>query len=162
MKRSEIFIFLGADHAGFELKEIIKRYLELNFVKFKDLSPHNQSTDYPIIAKEVAASVLNRSVEENIQEKLVLNFYFGILICGSGIGVSIAANRFKGIRAALCTSVYHAEMARKHNDANILCLGGRVTNFELTKEILETFLSAEFESGRHALRIEKIEKNLLK
>lgn len=140
-------IAIGSDHGGFRAKESVKLFLLEKEIKYKDFGTYGEdSVDYPEFAVKVSESVANRQTEK------------GILICKTGIGVSIVANKIKGIRAALCHSEYYAEMARKHNNANVLCLG----SFELENEklfsIVETFLSAQFEGGRHKKRVEKISK----
>ncbi len=138
-------IAIGSDHGGFELKNHIIKYLKEQGTELFDFGTYSEdSCDYPDIAEKVAKAVANGEYEK------------GILICGTGIGISIAANKVDGIRAALCGDVYSAKMTRKHNDANILCLGGRVTGRELAFMICDTFLSEEFEGGRHQNRIEKI------
>lgn len=139
-------IAIGADHAGFELKQVIVAELELLKYQVKDLGTHNPDTscDYPDFAAAVCREVLqSRSL--------------GILVCGTGIGMSIAANKHKGIRAGLCTSEFQARMTRKHNNANVLCLGARVTGRDLALAIVREFLAAEFEGGRHAARVQKLE-----
>lgn len=138
--------YLGTDHAGIKLRDFVKNYLLERKISVIDFSPEeNFSVDYPDYAQKVCESVL-----KNMGSK-------GILICGSGIGMSIAANRYKGIRAALCTDSYMAKMSRKHNDANILCLGERISGLGEVEDILETFISTDFEGGRHMCRISKIE-----
>jgi ribose 5-phosphate isomerase B len=136
-------IAIAADHGGYELKEALKRHFAA--YNFTDLGTNsNDSVDYPdygaALARRVAAGEFDR----------------GILICGSGIGISIAANKVKGIRAALCHNAYTAEMARRHNDANILAMGGRVVDEKTAVEMTEIFLKTEFEGGRHAARVAKI------
>ena len=112
-------IAIGSDHGGYELKEHLKYFLEENNISFKDLGCYSlESVDYPDYAQKVALSVLNEDYD------------YGILICGTGIGISIAANKVNGIRAALCTSTHMSTMAREHNNANILCLGGRIRKKE--------------------------------
>ena len=138
---------IGSDHAGYELKEKIKKYFEENGIKFTDFGTFSwESCDYPIIAEKVGNSVLNKESEK------------GILICGAGIGMSIAANKIKDVRAALCYEPELAELARKHNNANVLCIGGRFTDFEKAKEIVKTFLNTDFEGERHQRRIDMIKK----
>ena len=138
-------IVIGSDHGGFELKNHIIKYLSEKGLEIKDMGTYSEdSCDYPDIAEKVCASVTSGDSEK------------AILVCGTGIGISIAANKVKGIRAALCGDVYSAKMTRKHNDANVLCLGGRVTGRELAFMICDTFLSEEFEGGRHQTRIDKI------
>ena len=138
-------IAIGSDHGGFELKTHVIKYLKEQGIELYDFGTYSEdSCDYPDIAEKVAKAVANGEYEK------------GILICGTGIGISVAANKVDGIRAALCGDVYSAKMTRKHNDANILCMGGRVTGRELAFMICDTFLSEEFEGGRHQTRIDKI------
>lgn len=138
-------IAIGSDHGGYELKEHVKKHLVENGVEVKDFGTFSEaSVDYPDCAKPVCEAVINGEAER------------GILLCGTGIGISIVANKYKGIRAALCSDVYSATMAKQHNNANILCLGGRVTGRELAFMIVDTWLKTEFEGGRHADRIKKI------
>lgn len=137
--------YIAADHAGFHLKEEVKIWLESHEIDTVDLgSSSTKSVDYPHYAQQLAKNVLADSA-------------FGILICGSGIGMSIAANRFAHVRAALCHDVYTAEVARKHNDANILCLGARVLGIGVVQSILSTFFYTDFEGDRHEHRIALIE-----
>ena len=137
-------IHIGCDHAALELKNIIIRQLEERGLTVTDHGTYTpESCDYPDIAHDVAQAV----EKENGT---------GILLCGTGIGMSMAANHHKGIRAALCTTELHAKFARRHNDANILCLGARMTGVELAKAIVEAFLTTGFEGGRHKRRIDKI------
>ena len=138
-------IFLSSDHGGFDLKEFIKVFLKNNNYDFEDLGCDSLSAvDYPDYAKALA-------------KKLIINNQFrGILLCGTGIGISIAANRFTHIRAALCTNVEMASKSRKHNNANVLALGGRILKKSLAKDIVKEFLNTEFENGRHTLRVNKI------
>ena len=139
-------IAIGCDHAAFGEKNSLIAYLENKNFLVKDFGCFsNDSVDYPDYARLVA-----KEIQKN-------NYDFGILICGSGIGISIAANRYKGIRAALCTSEFHAEMSRKHNDANIIALGARITPIDEMFSIISKFLDTEFEGGSHQNRIEKIE-----
>lgn len=136
---------IGTEHAGVNLKDFVIAFLQEKGLSVIDLAPQDgQRVDYPDYAKKVC-DVL----KENPQ-------YKGILICGSGIGMSIAANRYKHIRAALCQDAYMAKMARLHNDANVLCMGERVSGVGEVESILEAFLDSEFEGGRHAQRIEKL------
>lgn len=138
-------IAIGADHGGFELKEYIKKHLDEIGVEYKDYGTYSEaSIDYPDCAAPVC-----KAVQDGTAEK-------GILICGTGIGISMAANKYKGIRAALCGDVFSAKMSKQHNNANILCMGGRVTGRELAFMILDTWLETEFEGGRHEARIAKI------
>ncbi len=140
-------IIIGSDHAGFDLKEEIRRFLsEKGDYVVKDMGTFSRDpVDYPVIAHEVA---------KNISEK---RFNRGILICGSGIGMSIVANRQRNVRAALCNSLYTVMLSRKHNDANILVLGGRVVGLGLALEIVELFLTTDFEGDRHQRRLDKID-----
>ena len=138
-------IAIGADHGGFELKEHIKKHLDELGIDYKDYGTYSEdSVDYPDCARPVC-----KAVQDGTAEK-------GILICGTGIGISMAANKHKGIRAALCGDVYSAKMTKVHNNANVICLGGRVTGRELAFMIIDVWLSAEFEGGRHQTRIDKI------
>lgn len=138
-------IAIGSDHGGYELKQKIINHLKENNISFKDFGCFStDSCDYPDIAKDVALNVASHEFE------------FGILICGTGIGISIAANKIKGIRAACCHNEYDAKFTRLHNNANILCLGGRVLGDELSFSMVDTFLNTKFEGGRHKLRIDKI------
>ncbi len=137
--------YIAADHAGFALKEEIKQWLKAQQIVFEDLGTFGtQRVDYPLYAQKLAQHVLADSV-------------YGILICGSGIGMSIAANRFAGIRAALCHDAYTAEVARLHNDANVLCLGARVLGVGIVESILHVFFQTTFEGGRHEKRIDMID-----
>ncbi len=136
---------IGSDHGGFELKNHVIEHLKNAGIEYKDCGTYNEeSCDYPDIAKKVADTIISGECER------------GILICGTGIGISIAANKIDGIRAALCSDVYSAKMARQHNNANIICLGGRVTGRELAFMIIDTFLNEEYAGGRHQKRIDKI------
>lgn len=138
-------IIIGSDHAGFTMKELIKEYLiGLNYA-VEDIGTFSEdSVDYPDFAKKVAKKVQN---SDN----------YGILICGTGIGMSISANRFLGVRCALCHDAYTAELARKHNNANILAFGGRTTGVEIAKQMVYIFLNTSFEGGRHQRRVNKID-----
>lgn len=135
-----MMIYVGSDHGGFALKQKIVAHLE----GCKDLGTHTEeSCDYPDIAAKVAEAVAEDGAR-------------GILVCGTGIGMSIAANKVRGIRAAVCWDEYTAEMARKHNDANILCLGQRAIDPGLALRLVDIFLSTDFEGGRHERRVKKI------
>jgi len=139
-------IVMGADHAGYQLKERLKENLiELGHEVVDKGTNSIESVDYPDYAAEVCTDITK-------------NGGFGILICGTGIGMSITANKFPGIRAALAYDLYAAQKARQHNDANVLCLGGRVLGPDLAMEIVQTFLNTSFEGGRHLRRKRKIEK----
>lgn len=141
MKRK---IIIGADSAGFGLKEEIKGHLNALGYEVEDCGSFSaESCHYP----EFAVSVCQR-VQQDLTGR------FGILVCGTGIGMSMCANKHKGIRAALCSDTYSAKMTRAHNDANLLCLGARVIGSCLALEIVDAFLSAEFEGGRHSIRLE--------
>ena len=136
-------LFLGCDHAGFELKEQLKEYLKENKIDFTDCGCYNtESCDYPV----QAYNVCKRLKEGDL----------AILICGTGIGISIAANKVKGIRAACCSEPYSAEYSRMHNDANVLCLGGRVIDIERAKEMVNLFLNTEYAGGRHSKRVKML------
>ena len=138
-------IYIGADHAGFTLKETLVRTLTAEGWDMEDMgTDRKDSCDYPDFAHAVCGKVLETGA-------------FGMLICGTGIGMSMAANRHKGIRAALCIHEFHARASREHNNANILCLGERVTAPGLALEIARTFLAAGYEGGRHQKRVEKID-----
>ena len=139
-------IAIASDHAGFQLKEEIKRTLQKMDVSFEDLGTKDtESVDYPDYAGKVA-----RSVQQGNR---------GILCCGTGIGMSIAANKFKGIRAAVCSDAYTAQMSREHNDSNILILGGRIMKDpEVVSEIVKVWIETEFQGGRHQKRLDKIKE----
>ena len=138
-------VAIGSDHAGFFLKEWLRDLLRDQGLEVEDLGTHDEtSVDYVDYARRVAEAVAEGRAER------------GIAICGTGIGTSITANKVPGIRAALCHEGYTARMSREHNDANVLCLGGRVIGRELAGEIARIFLSAEFSGGRHARRVDKI------
>ena len=141
-------IALGCDHGGYELKQEIKKYLDAKGIEYKDFGcDSTAAVDYPVYAKKVAKAIQSGECEK------------GILICGTGIGISITANKFKGIRAALCTDCFCAEATRLHNDANVLALGGRVVGPGLAVKIVETFLNTPFSGDeRHARRIAQIEE----
>ena len=138
-------IAIGCDHGGFELKEELKKRLtEEGYATLDQGIETLHSVDYPDIAVKVAHAVTGGEAD------------CGILICGTGIGMSIAANKVRGIRAALCTDCYSARMTKEHNDANIITLGARTIGVELAWEIVKAYLGAEFQGGRHANRVEKI------
>jgi len=139
-------IIIASDHAGFLVKEKVKIFLNKSKIKSLDLGTFSEErVDYPDYAKKLALSVKKKSS-------------FGILICGSGIGVSIAANRFKKIRAAVCYNQLSASLARKHNNANVLCLGARLISLKNVQKIVYTFISTKFEGGRHINRVKKLDK----
>ncbi|AJC87632.1 ribose 5-phosphate isomerase B [Campylobacter insulaenigrae] len=138
-------IFVASDHAGFELKEKITLFLQDQKISYEDLGPFDASRcDYPDFA---------HSLSSKINEKT-----FGILICGSGIGMSIAANRHKNIRCALCNEPLSAKLSREHNDANVLALGSRLIGVDMAFEIIVNFINTSFSGGRHCQRINKIEE----
>ncbi len=138
-------IAIGSDHAGFHLKERIKEFLKAKGHEVIDFGTNSEdSTHYPLFAKNVALAVQRGEADR------------GILVCGTGIGMSITANKFKGIRAALCLNEYMARMSRLHNDANILCLGDRVLGEELALSIVEVWIETPFEGGRHRKRLDLI------
>lgn len=137
-------IHIGSDHAGFDLKNLLGNALAASGFNVIDHGTHNHdSCDYPLIAQKLC-----KAVEANEST--------GILICGTGIGMSIAANRFQGIRAALCASELQGRLARRHNNANILCLGARITGSELALAITRAFLESGFEGGRHERRVNEL------
>ena len=138
-------LVLASDHAGFDLKENIKTYLESNNFNIKDLGPFNKdSVDYPDYG-----NMLGKFILENKNS-------IGIAICGSGIGISIALNRMLGIRAALCSNEEIAKLSRNHNDANVLVLAGRFMNLKKSSSIIDIFLKESFEGGRHERRVNKL------
>ena len=139
-------LIIGSDHAGFELKSKIISYFAERNTNVYDAGTYNtDSCDYPIIAKEVAKKVAAKQFEK------------GILVCGTGIGMSIAANKIKGIRAAVVSDTCSAKMSRMHNNANILCIGSRIVGEALAKDIIDIWLSTGFEGGRHEKRISMLE-----
>lgn len=138
-------VYIGSDHAGFSLKEVIKAHLEAAGWKVEDVGAFSkESCDYPVFAHSLC-------------EKVLATGHKGVLICGSGIGMCMAANRHEGIRAALCTHEFQAGTARSHNNANVLCLAERVTAPALACIMAELFLQGEFEGGRHERRVNMIE-----
>lgn len=139
-------VAIGCDHGGFDAKEAVKEYLTNENIEFEDFGTFsNESCDYPDYARKVAEAVSKGHCER------------GILICGSGIGVSIVANKVRGIRAALCHDPETAKLSRQHNDSNIICLAGRFTPIAVMKEMLKPWFETEFEGGRHKTRVDKIE-----
>lgn len=140
-------VYVGADHGGYVLKEGLKKWLSGAGYEYTDLGCFSEeSVDYPDYAREVAAKVLEEPGSR------------GVIVCGTGIGVSMAANKVEGIRAALCTTEFMAEMAREHNDAQVICFGGRVIEQDLAEKMLEKFLKTEFLGDeRHKRRISKFE-----
>ena len=136
---------IGSDHGGYALKQEIMEHLHSRGVKFKDYGTFSaESCDYPQFGAAVGRAVADGECQ------------MGIIICGTGIGISISANKIRGVRAALCTDCFMAEMARRHNDANVLALGARVVGSGLALKIVDTFLDTEFEGGRHARRVEQM------
>ncbi len=139
-------IALGCDHGGYALMQSVKAHLDELGLEYKDFGTYStDSCDYPVYAKAAANAVASGECEK------------GILICGTGIGISIAANKVKGIRAALCSDCFSAEMTRRHNDANMLAMGARVLGEGLALKIVDIFLTTEFDGGRHARRVDMIE-----
>lgn len=140
-------IAIGADHGGFELKEKIVEHLKSKGLEVKDFGTFSSdSCDYPKIGKEVASMVNSKSYDR------------GILVCGSGIGMSIMANRYNGVRAALCWDLKTTELSRLHNDANVLCIGQRVIDNNLAIEMVDLWLKTEFEGGRHQKRVDMLKE----
>lgn len=139
-------IIIGCDHAAFQLKEIVKKFLEKNGLGVTDVGTHGEaSVDYPDFAKKVASQVSTGK------------FSRGILICGTGLGMSMAANKFPHVRAALCNDLFSAQMSKRHNNANILVMGGRVIGDILALEIVKTWLETPFEGGRHQRRLDQFD-----
>ncbi|WP_257927751.1 ribose 5-phosphate isomerase B [Campylobacter lari] len=140
-------IYIASDHAGFVLKQEIINFLQEKSINFEDLGPFSEDRcDYPDYAH-----LLSSKIDENS---------FGILVCGSGIGMSIAANRHKNIRCALCNEPLSAKLSREHNDANVLALGARLLGVDMAFEIISNFINTSFSGGRHCVRINKIEAKL--
>ena len=138
-------VSLACDHGAFELKESIKKHLEEKGIEYKDFGCYSkESVDYPRYAYAAAKPVADGE------------FDFGIICCTTGLGVSMAANKVKGIRAAVCTSEMLAEMTRRHNNANVICMGQAVVSMELANKMVDIFLSTEFEGGRHQRRVDLI------
>ena len=147
LEDKKVLLYLGSDHAGFQVKAKVREYLKEKGYSVTDLGTFSEeSVDYPDIAREVGEKILEHDRS------------FGILICGTGIGMSIAANKLRGIRAALCTSVELATLAREHNDANIIAMGARTQTFEEMKPIMDAFLDGKFSSDneRHVRRVKKL------
>ena len=135
-------IAIGSDHAGFDLKEKVIKHLDQLGIQWKDYGTYSEeSCDYPVYGEAVARAVANGEAEK------------GIAICGTGAGIAITANKVKGIRAAVCSDCYSAELTRRHNDANVLALGARVTGDELAMRLVDIFLTTPYEGGRHARRV---------
>ena len=142
-----MLIAIASDHGGFELKEKVKAHLRERNVKFVDLGTNStESVDYPVYGKACAEAVASGKAER------------GIVICGTGIGISMAANKVKGIRCGLCTSVEMAKLTRQHNNANMLAMGGRILETETAFAIVDAFLDTEFEGGRHKRRTDMLDE----
>lgn len=136
---------LGSDHAGYGLKCEVKKYLDENGIEYKDYGCfEGEACDYPVIAEAVCLKVADGTHDK------------ALLFCGTGIGISMAANKVKGIRAACCSDYFSAKFTRLHNDANVLCMGGRVVGAGLACELVQVFLDTEFEGGRHQRRVDLI------
>ncbi|MCS7180377.1 MAG: ribose 5-phosphate isomerase B [bacterium] len=140
-------IGIASDHAGFELKEYLKESLKKEGYSIIDYGPEvKKVVDYPDYGEKVARGIQNKEID------------YGILICGTGIGMDIVANKFKGVRAARCCSIYDAVLAREHNNANVITLGGRLIGKDLAFEIVKIFISTPFTKGRHLKRVNKIKR----
>ena len=137
-------IAIGSDHAAADLRHIVMKYLEEKQLPYIDCGTDESPSDYPVIAKAACAKIQSGEAVR------------GILLCGTGIGMSLAANKMKGIRAAVCSEPYSARFTRLHNDANVLCMGARVVGSGLAAEILDAFLFTDFEGGRHQRRVDMI------
>ena len=147
MTPDETALVIGCDHAAYDMKEKLKAFLQARGLEVEDVGTHSaDSVDYPVYGRKVAEMVS--------QER----FARGILLCGTGLGMSMVANRFPGVRAALCHDLFSAIMSRKHNDANILVLGGRVTGETLAEEIVKAWLETPFEDGRHRGRLDLFDR----
>lgn len=140
-------IAIGSDHGGYKLKEVIIKHLKASGVEYKDYGCFSEeSVDYPVFAAKVSHDVADGSAEK------------GIIVCTTGLGVSMVANKVKGVRAAVCTNVHLAEMTRRHNDANVLCLGGAVVTEDEGIAIVDKFLSTSFEGGKHKRRVDMMKQ----
>ncbi len=140
-------IIIGSDHAAYQMKEIVKSYLESEGFTIEDAGAlGTDSVDYPDFGIKVASTISSGKHKR------------GILMCGTGLGMSMVANRFPGVRAALCSDIFSAVMSRRHNDANILVMGGRVIGDVLAKEVVKAWLKTEFEGGRHKNRLDKFDR----
>lgn len=138
-------VVIGSDHGGFALKEVLMAHLKEKGLEVIDVGCYDTaSVDYPDIAEKACREVVEGRCD------------WGILVCGTGIGISMAANKVKGIRCALVSEAYSAEMTKRHNNANMIALGGRVTGPDLAKHIVDAYINAEFEGGRHEMRVNKI------
>ena len=139
-------IAIGCDHGGYELKLAVESYLNDRKIEFTDCGCNGDKVDYPDIAEKVCEKITKGECDR------------GILLCGTGIGMSMCANKIKGIRAAVCSDTYSAKFTRLHNDANVLCMGGRVVGAGLALEMVREFLDNEFEGDRHVARLDKMKK----
>jgi len=139
-------IVIGCDHAAVELKKAVMKHLDDLHLEYLDMGTDGEACDYPDIAEKVCGKITSGEAGK------------GILLCGTGVGMSIAANKIKGIRAAVCSDCFSVRYTRKHNDANILCMGARVLGEGLALELTDIFLETEFEGGRHQRRVDKITK----
>ena len=136
-------IALGCDHGGYELMQEVKAYLDKQGLEYQDFGCYsNEAVDYPVYARKVGHAIQNGTCDK------------GILICGTGLGISLAANKVKGIRACVCSEPFTAKMSRAHNDCNVLAFGARVVGAELAKMIVDTWINTEFEGGRHQRRVD--------
>lgn len=142
-------VAIGSDHAGFDLKSQLVEYLKEKNIEVVDCGPENNNkVDYPDYGHAVGKKVAKKEAD------------YGAVICGSGIGISIAANKIRDIRCALCSEPLSAELSRRHNDANVVAMGARLIGLEMAKKIIDVFLNTEFEGGRHINRIKKIEEDI--
>lgn len=142
---SPVTVAIGSDHAGFQLKELLRAHLESKGVEVNDLGTHSEeSVDYPDYGAAVARAVVGGDAD------------YGVCVCGTGIGIGIAANKVRGARAAVVHDATSARMARQHNDANVVCVGARLTGPQAATDAIDAFLSSEFEGGRHQRRIDEI------
>ena len=140
-------IALGCDHGGYELMQEVKKHLEERGLEYKDFGCNGpESVDYPVYGKKVAQAIVDGECEK------------GILICGTGVGISLAANKIRGIRAVVCSEASTARLSRQHNDTNILAFGARIIGTETAKDIVKAWLEAEFEGGRHQKRVDMLMK----
>ena len=137
-------IAIGCDHGGINIKNAVIEYMKENGIEYKDFGCDGEPVNYPDYADKVCRAIQSGEC------------YRGILVCGTGIGMSMAANKHAGIRAACCSDTYSARMTRQHNDANVLCLGGRVLGFGLATDMVKLFLNTEFEGGRHQTRVDML------
>ncbi|GHV18676.1 ribose-5-phosphate isomerase [Clostridia bacterium] len=151
-------IYIGSDHGGFALKQLIMAHLIAANEEIVDCGSFNEKPcDYPDVAKETCAKLLEREAQSNVDTNIESTDDFAVLICGTGMGMAIAANKIAGIRAGVVSETYSARMAREHNNANVICIGARVIGHGLALDIVDAFKNARFEGGRHARRVGKIE-----